>query len=185
MEAELFIQPPGAVPIPLLADADGQLYGVAAGISRLGTSQPTLVGGAYVPGNTIGGLQSIAGAARAVALGSGMIYGATIVDPNRNTGQVDLLFFSANPTASAFTDKTEGNIAAADAPKVIGSLHVTDWTAYGSTGFSVGNAVNSGLVYVLGKTGATVNTTLFVVPIARANMTLATGWMFNVKLLPD
>jgi hypothetical protein len=187
MEAELFIQPPGAVPIPLLADADGQLYGVAAGISRIATVTLAIAGGAYVIGNTIGTVQTLTGAARAVGNGSGMVYGATLVDPSRNTLQVDLLFFSSNPTASAFTDKAEAVIAAADIPKVVGSLHVSDWTVYGATtGVSVGNAVNAGILYVLGKTGVNVNTSLFAVVVARASLTLpAAGYQISVKLMPD
>src|ERR1700757_2236634 len=120
MEAEQFIQPPASVPIPLLADADGQGYMVAGGISRFITLTPTVTAGAYAIGASIGGVLSFTGAARAVGLGTGIVYGATIVDPARQVGAIDLLFFNSNPTNSTFTDNVAAVLAAADAAKVVG-----------------------------------------------------------------
>lgn len=183
----MFIQPPGAIPIPLLGDVDGQLYAVSAGVTRIGSIQPTLLSGTYAIGQTIGGLFSITGAARAVANGSGIIYGATIVDPSRNVAPVDLLYFSAAPTISAFVDKTEAVVDQADALKVIGQFRVSNFVIFGTTtGCSVGTGTNQNLQFQLGKTGSTVNTTIFVLPVARGAMTLPnTGWTINFKIMPD
>jgi hypothetical protein len=187
MEAEYFVQPPNAVPIPGLADTDGQGYVVAGGISRFVSIPAVLTPAAYVAGGTIGGLMNITGAARAVGLGSGMLYGVTIVDPGRNTppSGVDLIYFNSNPAASTFTDNVLAVLAAADAAKVIGVEHVTDWTIYGAAGCSVGNGLNAGLIYSLGKTGANVNTTLFAAAVVRGSFNGVAGLTFNFKLMPD
>lgn len=183
----MFVQPPGSIPIPMLADLDGQCYYVGGGISRFVSITPTLAGGSYTAGQCIGGIINITNVARAVGNGTGIIYGATIVDPSRNTGQVDLLFF--NPGVSGgFTDKTEGVLAAADATLVTGSIHVVDWSVYGATtGCSVGNNVNAGLMYQLGRNGGVTNTTIQMAAIARSSLTLAAGigWMVNIKFMPD
>lgn len=187
MEAELFLQPPGVIPIPLLGDADGQLYGVSAGITRVGAIQPNLIGGSYPVGTCIGGVFAINGAARSVGLGSGIIYGATIVDPARNVAPIDLLYFNAAPV-SGFTDRLEGVIAAADALKVLGHSQVNTFATYGTAaGCSVGTSINENIQFQLGKTGATVNTTLYVAPISRGALTLAVGvgWTVNFKIMPD
>lgn len=185
MEAELFIQPPGAVPIPVLADADGQFYGVAGGISRF-ISALASVAGAYAAGQTMGGVITLAGAARAVGLGSGIVYGATIVDNNRNTGAVELLFFNSNPTNSTFTDKAEAVVSVNDAAKLVGSSIISAFSTFGAAaGCTVGNGVNFNHIYQLGKTGQNVNTSLFVVPVARAALTLTNPWLLSVKTMPD
>jgi|SRR6478735_5609214 hypothetical protein len=183
----LFVQPPGSVPIPMLADLDGQCYYATGGISRFVSIYPSLAGGSYAAGQCIGGLQNVSGVARAVGLGSGILYGATIIDPSRNAGQIDLLVF--NPGVSGtFTDKTEAVVTSADSVLLTGSCHIVDWSIYGATtGCSVGNMSNAGLLYSCGKTGNVVGTTLQIVAVARAALTLAagSGWRVNLKFLPD
>src|SRR5277367_761889 len=114
-----FVQPPGNIPMPLLADMDGQSYVAAVGISRFLTVAPALVGGAYAVGACIGGLLSLTGAARSVGNGNGIVYGVSIIDPARNASPLDVIFFNTNPTASTFTDAAVANLAAADAAKVV------------------------------------------------------------------
>lgn len=183
----MFVQPPGSIPIPMLADLDGQCYYVSGGISRYVLASPTLIGGTYTAGQCIGGILNIPNVARAVGNGTGIIYGATIIDPSRNLGQVDLIFFNSG-ISGGFTDKAEGVLAPGDALLSAGSLHVVDWSVYGTTtGCSVGNSVNAGLMYQLGRTGGVTNTTIQMAAIARASLTLAAGvgWMVNLKFMPD
>lgn len=182
----MFVQPPGSVPIPMLADADGQCYYASGGISRFPQFFPTTSAGSYVAGQAMGNVGVVNNCARSVGNGSGIIYGAVCIDPSRNVVPLDILLFSAYPTASTFTDKSEAVLNIGDASKLIGNLHVTDWTVYGSAaGCSIGNVSGGGQFYQLGKNGAVVNTNMFVLVVARGSMTVVSGLNCFLKLLPD
>lgn len=182
----MFVQPPNSIPIPMLADLNGQCYYVAGGLTRYVTFSPVLAGGSYAAGQSIGPIQNVSGFSRAVGVGSGIILGATIVDPNRNIGQVDIFFFNpgvGNPP----TDKTEFVLNSADAGLVAGVQHITDWTVYGAAaGCSVGQVTNSGIIFRCGATGGVVGSTLQIVLVARAALTLPVGgYSVSIRVLPD
>ena len=120
-------------------------------------TQPT----SYTTGQCIGGLLTFAGAARVSA---GMIQAAALLTRVFQSVQFDLFLFSANPTGSTITDKSTLVIAAADSPKLIGALHMVDWTA-GNPG-SVCTYANAGVPFVI-PTG----TSLYGALVARGTTT--------------
>jgi hypothetical protein len=54
-----------------------------------------------------------------------------VTSKSAQTNPMDLLLFNASPTGSTCTDKTAVSIVAADAGKLVGVAHVTDWTNSG------------------------------------------------------
>jgi hypothetical protein len=107
------------------------------------TAAPTVTASAYSAGNAIGGLQTLAGAARVSgslgASGTGGILTAMMVQVKSvQSTQVDVFLFNANPSGSTCTDKTAFVLAAADAAKVIGVLSVPATAANGAGWYSGG-----------------------------------------------
>ncbi|WP_084581779.1 hypothetical protein [Sphingomonas azotifigens] len=141
-------------------------------IGRIGGDVLTAPGGtpavattAYAAGNVVGSLLTFTGAARAAA-GSGLIQAASVLSKSVQTAALDLLIFSANPSASTFTDKATVAINAADLDKLVGVIHLTDWSALGTA--SIAQAIGGGLPFKLAA-----GTSLYGVLVARAAMTLA------------
>jgi hypothetical protein len=88
----------------------------------------------YTTGQSIGGLLTIANAARVsgaagTAGTSGLIQKAVLGSSVTNTVQVDVIYFNASPTGSTCTNASAYSLAAADRSKVIGTTHITDWEA--------------------------------------------------------
>ncbi len=83
---------------------------------------------AYAAGNAVGGLITLSNINRASGL-SVFIQSVVVASKSAQTAQLDLVFFTANPTGSACTDKTTFSVATADAAKLVGAAHVSDWTA--------------------------------------------------------
>ncbi|WP_313534387.1 hypothetical protein [Sphingomonas sp.] len=126
---------------------------------------PVVTTTAYASGNVVGSLLTFTNAARAAA-GSGLIQAASVLSKSAQTAALDLLIFSANPSASTFTDKAAVTINAADTDKLVGVIHLTDWSALGTA--SIAQAVAAGLPFKLAA-----GTALYGVLVARAAMTLA------------
>jgi hypothetical protein len=108
---------------------------IKSGNATLTFSVPLTVtaSSAYVAGNTVDGLKSITGLTSANR--SGLIKKVVLTD---TLGQlagvpVDVIFFTSNPTASTFADKTALAVNAADAAKVSGVVHLTDSTLLGAS----------------------------------------------------
>lgn len=133
---------------------------------------------AYAAGNVVGGLLTFTGAARTAA-GAGLIQAATVLSKSAQTAALDLLIFSDNPTATTFTDKAAVSIAATDMGKLVGVIHLTDWTALGNA--SIAQAVAAGLPFKL-ATG----TSLYGVLVTRAAMTLAStsDLTLSLRIIP-
>lgn len=128
-------------------------------------STPTVSTTAYASGNVVGSLITFTGAAR-LAAGSGLIQAASVMSKSAQTAALDLLIFSANPSASTFTDKAAVAINAADLDKLVGVIHLTDWSALGTA--SIAQAVGGGLPFKLAS-----GTSIYGVLVARAAITLA------------
>jgi hypothetical protein len=93
------------------------------------TAAPTVTAAsAYASGNAVGGLITLAAINRQSGA-SIYVQSVTVASKSAQTAQFDLVFFNANPTASTCTDKTAFSVAAADASKLAGVAHVSDWTA--------------------------------------------------------
>lgn len=104
-----------------------------------------------------------------VAGGTGMMMGASIVLNVANTNPIDFVFFNALPSGT-YTAGSTFTLAAGDVSKVSKAFHLTDWTPLGAA-ITLGEAIPSGKFY--GCADATKTQSLWVVPIARGNITLA------------
>jgi hypothetical protein len=124
---------------------------------------PTVSSSAYAAGQVIGTKFTLPNAAR-VAAGAGLIQAATLLSKTTTTAAIDIVIFSADPTASTLTDKTAPTIAAADIDKIVGVIHLTDWSALGTAALAQNLAV--GLPFRL-----PAGTSLYAVLIARAAIT--------------
>jgi hypothetical protein len=131
--------------------------------------QTVTASSAYTSGNAVGGLITIANAARvsgsAGASGtSGLLQSVSVDAKSAQTTQMDLLLFNANPSGTTCTDKTALAVAAADWNKWIGTAHITDWTSGGTP--SMGQAQNLAMPYVLAS-----STTLYGCLVTRSTPT--------------
>lgn len=124
---------------------------------------PAISASAYAAGQVIGTRFTLLNASR-VAAGAGLIQAATLLSKTATTAAIDMVVFSADPTASTLTDKTAPTIAAADLDKIVGVIHLTDWSALGAASLAQNLAV--GLPFRLGA-----GTSLYAVLIARAAIT--------------
>ena len=92
------------------------------------TATPTITAGAYSSGNLLGGLLTLAGAARVNAdtggLATGTIRTVTLTDKANQKSAVDVVFFVANPTNTTFTDHAAAAINVADLPNVAGHVSI-------------------------------------------------------------
>ena len=118
---------------------------------------------AYASGNCVGGKITISNAAR-VSAGSGLLQEIAINSKSAQTTQMDVILFSADPSGSTITDKTAISIAAADFDKIIGVVHITDWTSLGTP--SVGQGTNLALPFALAS-----GTTLYAAIVTRSTPT--------------
>jgi len=139
---------------------------------------PTVSASAYAAGQVIGTKFTLPNAAR-VAAGAGLIQAATLLSKTATTAAIDIIIFSADPTASTLTDKTAPTIAAADIDKIVGVIHLTDWSALGTAALAQNLAV--GLPFRL-----PAGTSLYAVLIARAAITpgSTTDLLPAVRIIP-
>ena len=120
----------------------------------------------YVSGYGFGGLQTLA-----VPANKGFIQNVSIdYASGAMTAQVDLVLLDAYPAASvaSVVDFAAVSIVAADAPKIIGTIHVADCTATSATTANC-QAVSQGYAH---KVPAQ---TLWVVPVIRGTPTFGTA----------
>lgn len=113
---------------PAAMDATGALCTAGPGTSVSNVAVTVTAASAYVAGNAVGGLITLSNINRASGL-SVFIQSVVVASKSVQTAQLDLVFFNANPTGSACTDKTAFSVATADAAKLVGAAHVSDWTA--------------------------------------------------------
>lgn len=131
----------GGTPAPVAPTAtEVHLGEIASNQIKVQVAQ-TVTASAYSAGNALGGLMTVANAARvsgsAGAAGTGgILTGMQLNSKTIQTGvQVDIFIFDANPTASTCTDKTAFVIAAADFDKVVGILTIPSTAANGAGWF--------------------------------------------------
>ena len=113
---------------PATMDTTGALCTAGTGTSSSTTALTVTASSAYTAGNAVGGLITLSNINRASGL-SVFIQSVVVASKSAQTAQIDLVFFNANPTGSTCTDKTAFNVATADAAKLVGAAHVSDWTA--------------------------------------------------------
>lgn len=153
---------------------------------RVQVAQTVTASSAYASGNAVGGLMTIAGAARVSgslgAAGTGGILQNVAVDSkSAQTAAMEVWIFDANPSGSTCTDKTGFVLATADFDKVIGVAAVPTTAANnsgwfsGSTG-SVGQANNQAMAYDLSSA-----TSLFGCMVTRGTPTFAATTDISLK----
>lgn len=130
------------------------------------TSAPTVTAGGYVTGNVVGGLVSLATAAR-VNAGSGTVLSVLVTVKTALTAPFDVLFFDTNPTNSTFTDNSALAVNVADLPFLCGVAHCVDLVSGGTP--QILQAVNCGITFKL-SAAATI---LYAVIVMRGAETLA------------
>ena len=91
-------------------------------------AQTVTASSAYTAGYSVGGLITFANINR-TAGGAIYIQSAFVTSQSLQAGQMDLVFFTAIPASSTIVDKTAFSVAAADATKLCGVAHITDWTS--------------------------------------------------------
>jgi hypothetical protein len=140
---------------------------------------PTVTVGAYATGQVVGALLSFGGVSR-LAAGDGLAQEVLIYCKSAQTTAFDVVLFHTSPTASTFTNAIALTVNAADFDKVLGVVHLSDWTNLG--GVSVAQAINLARPY---KVGA--GTTIYGVLVARSAPTLASvsDITVSLKVLPN
>ena len=113
---------------PLAQDGAGLLCTVGVGTSMVTTAQTVTASSAYTAGNAVGGLVTLSTINRATGA-SIYVQSVAVQSKSLQSSQIDVVFFNANPTGSTCTDKTAFSVATADAAKMVGAAHVSDWTA--------------------------------------------------------
>lgn len=122
---------------------------IASNQIKVQVAQTVTASSAYASGNAIGGLMTVAGAARVSgALGAagtgGIVAGLTMNSKSLQTTQVDIFLFDANPAGSTCTDKTAFSLATADFDKVIGVITIPGTPANGA-GWYAGTVGSTGV----------------------------------------
>lgn len=168
-----------------IAPASDAAFGLAASENYIGkvggdvfipsvSGLATSVSPAYSTADVIGGKLTITGATR-VTGGGGVVQSVALNCKSAQTGAIDLILFSADPAGSTFTDNAALAIAAADWDKIIGVIHLSDWTNLGTP--SVVQANNIGMAYKVA-----VGSTLYGVLVARSGLTFASVNDLNLAL---
>jgi hypothetical protein len=121
-----------ATPLPVALGAGSNTIGSLIGNnSTLTVAQTVTAASAYATGNAVGGLITLTSINRASGA-SILVQSVLVTSKSAQTNPMDILLFNASPTGSTCTDKTAVSIVAADAGKLVGVAHVTDWTSGGT-----------------------------------------------------
>lgn len=158
----------------------GKFLQVATAATLIKTATPTVsTTPAYSAGDNIGGLISLTSAVR-YAAGGGTITSVVISDKAKQSAAIDVVFFTANPGSTTFTDNGALAVNAADLVSIVGVISVTSWSAFSAN--SVGSALGQSLPFVLAS-----GTTLYAALVARGTPTYAStsDIQITVGILPD
>ena len=154
--------------IPLSAEAQN------GGASRYVSATPTIdTGGAYASGDLMGGKLTFTNALRS-GVGTGYLAGVNVSDLAAQAVDLDIVIFSANPSATTFTDQAAFDIADADIGKVVAVINL---------GSSSRFAFNDNSVHMIGslffplRAGSSAGPagTLYGAVVARGAYTAATA----------
>jgi hypothetical protein len=135
------------------------------------TSAMTTSNATVTTGQSIGGLQTLTNAVRVSgALGasgtSGLIQSAMLTFTDAVTGtSADIYYFNANPTGSTCTNTNAFALVNADRDKVIGVVHMTDFTASNTT--VIGQSHNQAMPF-----GVASATSIYACVVARASFAI-------------
>lgn len=136
-------------------------------VANVGVSSQTPTTSAspdYASGEVIGSKLTFANAVLAAGE-TALLQAVTVNCKVANTSALDLILFNADPSASTFTDNAALDVNVDDLGKVIGVVHITDWTSLGTP--ATGQAKNEALPFSL------AGTALYGVLVARGAVNLA------------
>lgn len=146
------------------------------------TAAPVVDTAINASGDTLGGLLTFTGAIFA-SNGLAKLKAVRITDTSKQSANVDLLLFSANPTGSTFTTNAATAIVAADLPKIVTCINITTHSAFSATGLSYARGLDEKIFSATPVSGVGQMTfTLYGALIARATPTYAATSALNVYL---
>ena len=162
---------------PILGAGENHVGEVGGNVGKAQAQFGPSTSTTYAAGQVMSAPISLAGMARKAA-GSGFITSATLALNVLNVVEVDLVVFSSAPTF-AYAAGAAWTNTAADRPKILGVLKVTDWTALSTTD-SVGEVLPGAKFFTCDD--ATSTSSLWIVPVARGSITLAAATDATVTL---
>ncbi len=176
-----FREVPGGPVVPYVRlDGSADPVIVASRLAVISATPVVSAAPAYSVGDTVGGKMTFADAVR-VATSGGLLQMVEVFCKSLQTAALDLVLFHSDPTASTFTDNAALAVAAADFDKLLGVVHLSDWTPLGTPSLLQADALAKPF-----KPGAG-GTAIFGVLVARSALTLASTSDIKValKILQD
>ena len=129
---------------------------------------------AYATGQVIGTLLTFANAGRAAG-GNGTLQDAVVLFADSQTQPMDLIIFSANPTATTIADRGAFALATADVTKVLRVIHLSDISSLGTP--SIAELHGLATKYVADGSG-----NLYGVLVARGTPTFGTATGVTIQI---
>lgn len=160
-----------------LTDGEAHVGSVGGGLKRVPV-QLTVAAALHAVGAVIGGIVTVPSLARAAGK-TGYVVAASLFSKIAFTGQIDIFIFNASPAASTTADNSAFSLHANDVNKLLGVIHVTDWSALGAA-YSLG-FVDNCRVPVDGLAGSD----LYLVLVARTAITFTGTADMSVMISED
>lgn len=136
----------------------------ADSVSKVIEVTPTIDTSAYTTGDLIGTKLTLAGSGNE-SLGSGFIESVEITDLDKETVDIDVVIFDADPSGTTFTDNAAFDPADADLVNIVCVIPVTSHFDFNDNGVSI--VKNVGCPYKL----AVGSTSLYAALVSRASVT--------------
>jgi len=159
-------------------DSNGRLGVVVvdsqSGKSAVITVTQTVAASAHSAGDAVGGLITLSDAVRSSAL-SGIIQSVSVTDKAGNAGSYDIVFFTANPTATTVTDDAAFTLNDADITKVICMAPISTVSTFADNG--VTNTTGVGCPFEVAS-----GTTIYAALINRSAATYASTSDVSVRV---
>ena len=165
----------------VLANGENHI-GSVGGHTAVVTVTPTITAGTYSAGYLVGGLMTVANAAR-VAAGKGTIQSVVLTDKAKQDMPIDIIFFQTNLPNSTLTDHVALTIHDTDLLACIGVVKIlaSDYSDFADN--SVASKTSQGLPFA----AAAGSTTIYAVAVARDAPVYAStsDLQFKFKIYPD
>jgi hypothetical protein len=115
---------------PSTSDSTGRTWVRERVITRVSATPTVSASPAYSTGDAMGGKQTYSTAS--FSAGAGHVRSVTVVDLSATVPDLDVIFFSADPSGTTFTDNSALDVADADVSKIIGmvKLRSANWVAF-------------------------------------------------------
>ena len=163
-----------------LAQSGSRVQSVGGVVARIDATPTVSTTPAYASGDNVGGKILLAGAARLPG-GSGLIQSVVITSKSLQSATFDVVFFNADPTATAATDNAPQDIADADLAKVVGVAQCA--TVVPLTGASIHQATGLAMPFA----GSSGSRDLYAIIVVRGTPTFAStsDVQLSVRILQD